>query len=175
LTTLGVSGPAFLRKLPKQSDWGDPSDDVDLRVRNAVQAGFLKRHRTPFSFYRAASDDDLRRIALALNATTHSRTQKVDLVAFLPSELKEAGIVVDGRHTEGTTPCPLVNRLHFDLEATEAQLAQLCRSAMNSGRRAGRCTERVMKEVCFKGEQENCLAALENSTGCLAEGCAASA
>jgi hypothetical protein len=166
---LGVLGPVFLRRIPKQSDWGDPSDPLDVRVANAVQTGFLKRDNSPFSFYWIQTADQLRRVALALNATTRKKTQKVDLVAFLPEDFEAARIA--GDQTRGETPCSFANKLHVDFEATPAQLEILCRHAMQAGRRAHRYNERQMEEILSLAQQEQCHSAVDNSPGCNVEAC----
>lgn len=166
---LGVPGPVFVRRIPKQTDWGDPSDPLDQRVATAVQAGFLKRDQSPFSFYWIQTADQLRRVALGLNARTRKKIQKVDLVAFLPEDFEAARIA--GDQTQGLTPCSFANKLHVDFEATTAQLQILCRHAMQAGRRAHRYNETQMEEILSLAQQEQCHSGLDNSPGCLVEDC----
>lgn len=169
---LGIAGPAFIRRLPKRSDWGGPGDAIDQRVANAVTEGFFKRDTSPFSLWRVTTDEELRRAALALNSTTQSRSQKVEMVAFRPEELQQVGIVAAAEQQKpGNSLCPWANRLHYDLEATRQQLEALCRLAMEAGRSAGRCTEGDMNTVLDSAKKEQCHAALDHSPGCLVEHC----
>lgn len=169
---LGLAGPLLVRRIAKRSDWGDAGDPLDARIAHALQQAFLKKDTSPFSFWNVSSDEELRRVALALNSTTQSRTQKVELLAFQPQEFQDAGIDISpARQTLGKTLCPLANRLHFDLEATSPQLEQLCRRAMQAGREVQRCTEGTMREVFRLAQQEQCGAATGDSTSCQVIGC----
>ncbi len=166
----GIAAPVFLRRLSKRGDWGSPEDAMDQRVAHVVGEGFLKRDKSPFSFWLVKNNEELRRVALALNSTTVSSTQKVEVIAFRPAELQEAGITAP-LQTPGNSPCPWANRLHFDLDATPQQLETLCRLAMKAGRMAGRCTEGEMKTVLELAKEDQCHAAIDNSPGCLVENC----
>lgn len=144
---LGLTGPLLLRRIAKRSDWGDADDPLDVRIAHAIQQAFLKKDTSPFSFWNVSSYEELRRVALALNSTTQSRTQKVELLAFKAQEFQDVGIDISpARQTPGNTLCPFANRLHFDLEATSPQLEQLCRMAIQAGREVQRCTEGTMED-----------------------------
>src|SRR6266542_2029927 len=117
--TLTLAPPVYLRIMDNRNDWGSPEDPIENRVTHAVKAIFLKRHKNPFSFYIVESDNDLRRIAMAYNANRHDPTDRMDFIAFLPEELKQAGL--SGLQTPGGTECGYANRRHFDMEASEIQ------------------------------------------------------
>lgn len=169
--TLGIAvPPAFVRKIQPRGDWGSPNDPLDLRVTKAVQNFFIAQGQPPYSFYRVETDEDFGRVALALGSTRQNPTQELDFVAFLPEELQAAGIT--GKQTNGHTPCPLANRLHYDLAANVDQLQALCKSVMEKGRETGRCNRKMMKELQGRAREEQCLAAVNPSPGCLVPTCA---
>lgn len=154
--TLKVPPPAFVRKVRRRSDWGQPGDGQELRVKDAVEKLFRSQAEPELSVYLVECDDDLRRVALGLNAGRDSLKEAVAFVAFLPAEIRSLGIQCD--HTPGNAnlPCPHANSLHHDLVATDDQLMTLCESAMKAGREAGNCSPGAMKEAFAEAEKENC-------------------
>ena len=168
---LGVAPPVYLRLLNSPADWGDGNDPIEERVRHAVEAGFLKRHHSPFSFYLARSEDDLRRIIMAFNGNRHDPYDKLDLVAFTCEEMAAAGLIV--QPTPGRTRCGFANRRHHDGEATRDELAALCREAMAGGRSACRINKQRSKEVVLAAQGEQCAAAPAITSPCWVAECAA--
>jgi hypothetical protein len=151
---LQVPVPAFVRKLRRRSDWGEPTDDPAQRVKNAVDKLFRLKAEPDISVYLVSTDEDLRRVALGLNAGRDSLKEAVPIVAFLPGELKALAIQVN--QTPGNLPCAHANTLHHDIIATDEQLTQLCEAAMNGGRLAGNCSQGMMKDVINEATKENC-------------------
>ncbi len=152
--TLQVPTPAFVRKLRRRSDWGEPSDEQAQRVKNAVDKLFRAQAEPDISVYLVNTDEDLRRVALGLNAGRDSLKEAVPFVAFLPAELQ--ALTIQATQTPGDLPCAHANRLHHDIIATDDQLAQLCETAMKSGRVAGNCSQGMMKDVIAEATKENC-------------------
>src|SRR5205085_1562101 len=102
--TLQVPTPAFVRKLRRRSDWGEASDaDQTQRVRDAVEKLFRSQTEPDISIYLVQNDDDLRRVALGMNAGRDSLKEAVPFVAFLPAELEAAEIRAN--QTPGNLPC----------------------------------------------------------------------
>ena len=166
---LQVAAPVFVRKLGRRGHWGESADaDQPARLRDAVEKVFLTPREQAISVYLVNTDDDLRRVALGMNAGRGSLKEAVPFVAFLPTEVRAAGIVM--RQTPGDLPCDHANRIHYDWVATDAQLAALCEAAMNAGREAGNCSQGMMKDAVEKAGQERCRAATGGS-GCLVPGC----
>jgi hypothetical protein len=152
--TLSVPAPVFIRKLRRRSDWGQPTDEQNQRVKDAVDKLFRSQQESEISVYLVSTDEDLRRIALGLNAGRGSLREAVPLIAFLPAELEKLNIQVN--QTAGNLPCSHANRLHRDIIATDDQLTELCQTAMNSGRIAGNCSPGMMKEIVDLATKENC-------------------
>lgn len=152
--TLQVPTPAFVRKLRRRSDSGDPADDQGQRVKDAVDKLFRSQSERDISIYLVHNDEDLRRVALGMNAGRVSLKEAVPFVAFLPAELESAAIRANP--TPGNLPCAHANCLHHDIQATDEQLTQLCQSAMQSGRVAGNCSQGMMKDIITAAKAENC-------------------
>lgn len=151
---LQVPTPAYVRKLRRRSDWGELTDDPAQRVKDAVEKLFRSQSEPDISVYLVNTDEDLRRVALGLNAGRDSLKEAVPFVAFLPAELQECEI--QATQTPGSLPCAHANGLHHDIVATDEQLARLCEIAMKSGRVAGNCSQGIMKDVMAEAAKENC-------------------
>jgi hypothetical protein len=166
--TLGVPTPAFVRKLRRRSDWGEPADDQGQRVKGAVQKLFRLQTEPDISIYLVNNDDDLRRVALGMNAGRDSLKEPVPFVAFLPAELGAAAI--QASPTPGNLPCAHASGLHHDIQATDDQLAQLCATAMQKGRVVGNCSKGMMTEVIAEATKEHCRAVTDEGI-CLVDTC----
>src|SRR5436190_7582616 len=99
---------------------------MPARLAVAVQKIFQEDIYFPhISFYLVTSDDDLRRVAIGLNANRGSLTEVFDMLAFLPDEFQAAGLSL--RVTPGTTLCKFANLRHHELEAADLhQVEDLC-------------------------------------------------
>jgi hypothetical protein len=164
---LGVQPPVFVRKLVRQSHWGVPEDDLPARVANAVREVFRSDPGRAFSVYVLEGDDDLHRVALGLNANRDSLTEALDLVGFSRQELAACGI--KPVQSAGETKCSGANRRHFDVFASELQLAELCGSAMQAGRTVGRLKKSDMRPIVEKATQDGCRAAVADSEHCVCD------
>lgn len=154
--TLGVAGPVYIRKLRRRGDWGYADDaNQPQRVRDAVDKVFFSTTNPHVSLYLIESDDDLRRVALGLNAGRDSLKEAICFVALLPDELSQCGI--SAMPTPGTLTCPAANRLHHDTTPTVEQLTQLCDLAMKNGRDVGHCSKGMMNDVIDRAKSEKCL------------------
>jgi hypothetical protein len=158
----------YVRKLRRRSDWGDGVAAGPPRAQEAVEKLFLSQDDDELSIYLINNDEDLRRVALGMNAGRSSLKEAVPFIAFLPAELAAAAI--EARQTPGNLPCAHANRLHHDIVATALQLNQLCNSAMASGRRAGNCTSGMMTSAAMAGTAEGCRTAT-NVGACQVTGC----
>lgn len=153
---LRVPAPVYVRKLRRRSDWGDPTDDEPTqRVRDAFEKMFRLQAEQDISIYLVNTDEDLRRVALGMNAGRDSLKEAIPFVAFLPAEFESLDI--RAMQTSGGLPCTHANRLHHDIVATDDQLIRLCEMAMKSGRVAGNCSRGEMKEVIDRATEEHCL------------------
>lgn len=169
LADLRVTPPVQIRMLNSLSDWGAASDALDRRAEHAADNGFLRRHTSPFSLFLVESDDDFRRILMALNGNRHDPRDKLDLVGFAPAELGNAGWT--GVPTPGNTRCGLANARHFDWTATRDQLVALCRAVILTGREAVRISKKTMADVVTAATAESCQAAPGIIPPCRVVGC----
>ena len=168
--TLRADAPAYLRKLTRKSHWGVPEDSIEDRVKAAVAQVFAGESEI-FSFYQIADDVGLRRLAVALNGNRSSLSERIDLVVFSPEEFNSVGIVLEHKNEQGTL-CRHANDMHYNAQASQEQLASLCRNAMNAGRSAVSLTSSVMKEVVAEATKEGCRVAVRTAAP---EACACSA
>lgn len=159
---LQVPTPAYVRKLRRRGDWGEPTDAPLQRVKEAVQKLFRSQAETNISIFLIDNDEDFRRVALGMNAGRDSLREAVPFVAFLPVELEAASI--QATKTPGNLPCTHANGLHYDIEASDDQLALLCKTAMQNGRIVGNCTQGMMKDVITEATNENCRTATTEGT-----------
>lgn len=169
---LKVQGPVFIRKLARASHWGQPDKPIDERVKNAVKNVFRNQEEPEISIYRVNSDEELRRVAVGLNANRSSLNEALAFAVLLPEELVQHGIQV--RQTPGDLRCEFANRLHFDATATDDQLRNLCRALMTADRTEGRCPSSVMRDAAQAAIAEGCAAAT-NTSPCRVPACVASA
>lgn len=154
---LKIQGPIFIRKLARASHWGQPSDPIDQRVKDAVKNVFRNQEEPEISIYRVSSDLELRRVAVGMNANRDSLSEALAFAVLLPAELAQFGIKLT--QTAGDLKCGFANRLHYDAVATDEQLEDLCRSLMTRGRTEGRCTVGMMKAAAQDAVAEGCAAA----------------
>lgn len=149
---LQVPAPVFVRKLRRRNDWGEGNNDQAQRVKDAVEKLFRLQPEPQISVFLINSDEDLRRVALGLNAGRDSLREAVAFVAFLPSELQANA--VQPSKTPGNLPCGHANNLHHDIVATDEQLTKLCETAIENGRVAGNCSQGMMKDVIAESTKE---------------------
>jgi hypothetical protein len=157
-----------VRKLRRRSDWGQAGDDLAQRVRDAVAKVFRSQAEPEISTYFCHSDEDLRRVALGMNAGRDKLNEPVPFVAFLLSEFEALGI--QATQTPGALPCAHANRLHYDILATDNQLGQLCETAMNDGRIAGNCSSGMMNDTIKEATKEKCRTVTQDGN-CLVANC----
>ena len=152
---LQVTAPVFVRKLGRRGHWGESTDqDQVARLRDAVEKVFHTPREPAISVYLVSTDEDLRRVALGMNAARGSLREAVPFVAFLPAEVQAAGIAMS--QTLGDLPCAHANRLHYDWVATESQLLALCDAVMKASRVAGNCSQGMMKDALTEAQKEKC-------------------
>lgn len=152
-----IQGPVFIRKLARASHWGQPSDPIDQRVKDAVRNVFRNQQEPAISVYRVSSDEELRRVAVGMNANRDSLGEALAFAILRPAELGQFGIQLT--QTPGDLKCAFANRLHYDAVATDQQLEDLCRALMAAGRSEGRCTGGMMKAAAQDALAEGCAAA----------------
>lgn len=155
--TLKVLAPTFIRKLGRASHWGQPGDPLPQRIKAAVAQVFRNQVEPVISIYLVSTDEDLRRIAIGMNANRDSLHENIAFLAFQPGELAAAGIQPPVR-TPGDLLCDYANARHHDMIATDAQLEQLCTNLMNAGREVARCSGGVMKDAEKLARAESCKA-----------------
>lgn len=154
---LKVQGSVFIRKLARASHWGQPADPIDQRVKEAVKNIFRNQVEREISVYRVSSDEELRRVAVGMNANRDSLNEALAFAVLLPDELAQHRIQLT--QTPGDLKCEFANRLHFDAIATDQQLEALCRALMTAGRTEGRCTGGMMRSAAQEAVNEGCAAA----------------
>ena len=178
LAAMGIVPPAYVRKI-RRSDWGAEGDETDARADHAVRRVFLD-DMPPYSLYAISSDEDLRRVLLALNSSRAALVSEeakarerlrdsLDFVLFLPDETRQAGVTFVV--TSGNTPCGYANGLHLDMEANPNQLRELCRLAFEADRPAIRCSRADIAEVIGTATRERCQSVRGVAIPCLVPGC----
>jgi len=170
--SVGVAGPIFVRKLRRKDDWGNPADPLDVRIQNAVTA-FLT-DSPPYSLFLISTDAEFHHVILGTNATRGGTTpllKTADFVAFTAAELQNCQIVPRHSPQDGTTPCRHANSLHWDLAASKEQLERLCRTVMELARPTAHLTKADLKPLVEKATQDQCLAAVPDSSECKADAC----
>src|SRR3954465_4989239 len=85
------SGPVFLRKMNKKTDWGSDETPPDERVSDIIDVVF-NRKTHPFSVYLVQSDEELHRVIVGMNGGRESLTAESHFVAIRGAELAAAGI-----------------------------------------------------------------------------------
>lgn len=153
--TLKVLAPTFIRKLGRASHWGQPGDPVAQRIQGAVDQVFRNQVEPEMSVYLLNTDEDFRRVAIAMNANRDSLHETIAFITFQPSDLEAVGIPAP-LQSIGDLKCDHANALHRDMMATDFQLGQLCTRLMNAGREAARCSGGMMKEAEKLALGENC-------------------
>ena len=160
---LKVQAPVFIRKLRRASDWEQPGDDTEEKARAAVQKIFRNQAETEISIYLVKTDDDLRRVAIGMNANRDRLNEVIAFLAFNQTELTAAGIG-NLAQTPGDLKCDYANTLHFDMTASDAQLEKLCTELLEAKREAARCTKGTMNDAEKLTVTEKCKSAPKVTT-----------
>jgi hypothetical protein len=156
--TLKVQAPAFVRKLGRASRWELLGNSLQERAKAAVKLIFRNQPGSEISIYLVATDDDLRRVAIGMNANRDSLTETIEFLPFNETDLTAAGI---GKpiQTPGDLKCEHANALHFDMTASDDQLEKLCVDLRKAKRDAARCTKGAMKDAEKLTVAEKCKSA----------------
>jgi hypothetical protein len=168
-TPYGVPWPFLLVKLGRKRFWGNPDQPLDERLAAAVAMIFPPADR-PFSIYRVRSEEDVNRVAVAMNAGRSSLSEDSPFVAFLEEELAQLGITC--LDTPGNTACALVNRWHLDADANPSQAHDLCQLAMQRGRPVRTLTKGMLRPAVAHSTANRCSAAVPDAEKCLDPECA---
>jgi len=142
----GTGGyPVYIRKLDKKSVWGHHSDDLEERVVTAV-GGVFPAREPRYSFYLARSDEELKRIVVALNGFRLRPNDKIDFIAFTEDELATVEITI--AKLPGNTECKAANHLHVDVHAgTHSNFSSLCQNAFSARRNTFRVSKKEAKAM----------------------------
>jgi hypothetical protein len=101
---LKVQGPVFVRKLARPVHWvGEEGDSLDERVKKAVKNVFRSQEEPEISIYQVSSDEELRRVAVGMNANRDSLNESLAFAVILPAELTQW---VHSRTVEPRTALP---------------------------------------------------------------------
>ena len=100
-------------------------------MKDAVRNVFRNQTEPDISIYLIHSDEELRRVAVGMNANRDSLHEALAFAVFLPNELAQFGIQLTS--TPGDLRCEFANHLHYDAIATDQQLEDLCRGVMRQG------------------------------------------
>lgn len=160
--------PVLVRKLRRKRHWHSSAAREEEQVAEVLTNVFLFDKR-PYSLYQVGSETELDRVALALNAGRDSLSEECFFVYFTLDEAQAAGVPLSP--TAGDTPCQLVNSQHFDADATETQLRALVSRVKAAQRGVCRRSRSQMKKVVEQATQEQCLAAVPESTECQVPAC----
>jgi hypothetical protein len=168
-TPYGVPWPFLIVKLGRKRFWGSLDQPLDERLAAAADKIFPSTDR-PFSMYRVRSEEDVYRVAVAMNAGRSSLSEDSSFVAFLDEELVQLGITC--LDTPGSTACELVNRWHKDADANPSQALDLCRLAMQQGRPVRTLTKGMLRPAVARSTENRCRAAVSDAGKCLDPECA---
>ena len=154
LTSLGIDGEVFLRKLLRKHSWGSPDADPEERVKSAVDEIFLQDD-LPYSLFRVASDEELRRAILGFNSGRTSLRSDVAWLLIRPDEFDDFGITPI--KSPGDTKCRFANDLHFDIIADQTRLESLCRQIMTTNRPILSLRKSHLEPWISQARDESCL------------------
>src|SRR5437879_2790526 len=112
--------PLFVRRVARARIWVEA-----LQTKRASDASdVLYEQDENVSLWRVSTDEELRRIAIAINESRDSFREMLDLLPILPTELEQVGVRWDS--DPGDTSCPAAGKLHFNAEMNnEARLKLL--------------------------------------------------
>ncbi len=159
----GLKYPFYVRKLDKRSRWGHKTDEIEERKRSVCKAIFDPA-KTLFSLYQIHSDEDLKRVTIALNASRERLNDQVDYVAFKASEINFADINII-EESPGETDCVAANNLHVDVEgANGLRFLALCSAAIDANREAFRITRSNAKRMAEEMRNYGCLVFAEGTS-----------
>ncbi len=151
--TLGVaSGSVFVRRVTRPAIWHDAT--------RASECLYEPDGRV--SVWRVGNDQDLRRVAIAINESRESFRERIDFL--LPEELTAASVVCI--QTRGETKCPAAAQLHYDAQIGDGNRKRLLETLLAARRQLGRCTSGQMGKAAEQSEQDGCFAVVENPVSC---------
>lgn len=152
--------PALLRKVTRRSHW-----ETALEQNSAMAASAVFREKdNQVSVWSVQSDEDLRRVAVAMNEERGSLHEQVAFVAVQMQEFAAAGIKL--QQTPGATTCKAAEALHYDAAVDDVSVLSLCEVLIKAGRRVTACTRGQMKQAVVVASEEGCFAVVEDSKAC---------
>ena len=152
--------PVFLRRVARARIWAkaletkQPSDASEL----------LFEEDQSVSLWHVGNDEELRRVAMAINESRDSLRETLDLLPILPAELEEAGIKWISEL--GLTSCPTAAKLHYNAGIDDDARSSLLQKLIAQGRRLVRCTGGKLREAVELSTGEGCFAVATNSIEC---------
>ena len=152
-------GPFFLRRIARSTPWNDALATRDI----TAVTGYLYEHGQRVSLWQVNSDLDLRRVAIAINESRESFTERVEFLPILPDELNAVGVTCEP--TTGETSCPAAAILHYDAEVDETKCSRIITMLINAGRRLARCTKGQMSVALRDSQSDGCFA-VSDSLSC---------
>jgi hypothetical protein len=152
--------PVFIRSIARARVWTQalqtkqPSDAAEL----------LYEPDDNVSLWRVQDDEELRRVALAINESRDSLRETLDLLPILPAELQDVGIDWDAEL--GETACPTAARLHFSAEINSEARLRLLQRLIEANRELLRCTGGKMRLAVELSAKDGCFTAVPESVEC---------
>src|SRR5687767_4792735 len=102
----------FVRTVARGSLWAEAKQAANPQIAE----DYLIEEDQQVSLWSVNGDDDLRRVAIAINESRDSPRETIDFLTILPDELSRAGLPIVP--TPGETSCPAAAALHFDATFT---------------------------------------------------------
>lgn len=152
--------PALLRKVTRRSHW-----DAALE-QNAVTAAaeVFKEKDNQISVWFVRNDEDLRRVAVAMNEERDSLHEAVAFVAIQKQEFADAKIEL--QQTPGATSCKAAEQLHYDAVVDNKAAVFLCELLFKARRGITACTKGQMKQAVLAARKEGCFVVAESLAAC---------
>ena len=156
-STAKVSVERLVRKLRRKADWESKAETIEERASDLFETLFGKDER-PFSLYQISRQDQLRRVALAMNARRQGNKlgDEAFFVEFSLEWFSSANLMVT--NTAGETDCHWVNAMHVDVNGEQDQFHLLLQAALRAERRMIHLDKKSMKVFAEQAQAEQCQA-----------------
>ncbi len=166
---------AFLRKVDRQTDWGNSTEDEGDPTIATAKVVF-RPEDSAFSLYRVKSPADLHVVLGGLAGNRGNPSQNIDAVFFTKTELIDVGIELLWE-VDGELTCHAANRFHLDVRSEQRRsFLDLCGRSIQAGRQVKRFSKKqVVKGIieertdygceAFGGEPTTCQCRLPATEG----------
>ena len=150
--------PIFLRRVARPTPW----KQALLTGEIANVTGYLIEEGGKVSLWQVQNDLDLRRVAIAVNESRESFTEKIEFLPILPDELTAVGATCE--QTRGETECAAAAQLHYDATIDGEKGHRIIAQLVGTGRELARCTRGQMALAYQESLEDGCFAVSDSTT-----------